>query len=108
MPTDPAAHRDILFARLDVLSWRLQHGEDNEPGRLLNAITEALALAPELSVDDRLLLMDRLGRAQTSIEAAQQRIAARMAALPAERRALRGYVSQHSARPITGRVSRRA
>jgi len=107
MQNNHASRRDVLFARLEVLSWRLQQGEDNDPHRLLTTTAEAMELVPELSDADRLILMDRLGRAQAAVEAAQQRIVARMEALPAERRALRGYVSQHTSRPLTGRVSRR-
>ena len=106
MTTD--SHRDALFARIEVLSWRLQQGEDLDPARLLATTAEAMALAPELSIADRQRLMDRLIRAQAAVQEAQQHIANRIAALPADRRALRGYVSHNSPRPVTGRISRRA
>jgi hypothetical protein len=105
---DPSIRRDALFARIEVLSWRLKQGEDLDPARLLATTTEALALAPQLSIEDRQNLMDKLVRAQAAVQEAQQHIASRIAALPAERRALRGYVGQPTSRPITGRLSRRA
>lgn len=105
---DTTTRRDVLFARIEVLSWRLKQGEDLGPARLLSTTSEALALAPELSIEDRQRLMDKLIRAQDAVQDAQQHIANRIAALPAERRALRGYVGQPTSRPITGRISRRA
>jgi hypothetical protein len=107
MAINPALHRDTLFARIEVLSWRLQQGDDNDPARLLAAVEQAVAFAPELSLEDRQRLQDRLSRAQAAILAAQERIAMRMESLPSERRAVRGYVSQGAARPVTGRLSRR-
>lgn len=108
MTAEIASRRDALFARIEVLSWRLQQGEDMDPSRLLNTTSEAMALVPELSQEDRQGLMDRLIRAEAAVQQAQQHIANRIAALPSERRALRGYVSNHNSRPITGRISRRA
>lgn len=108
MSIDAASRRDVLFARMEVLSWRLQQGEDLDPTRLLATTAEALELAPELSVDDRQRLMDRLVRAEVAVQEAQQHIVNRIAALPSERRAIRGYVSHNGPRPLTGRLSRRA
>ena len=108
MSIDAASRRDVLFARMEVLSWRLQQGEDLDPSRLLATTSEALALAPELSIEDRQRLMDRLVRAEAAVQDAQQHIVNRIAALPSERRALRGYVSHNGSRPVTGRLSRRA
>lgn len=108
MSAELASRRDALFARMEVLSWRLQHGEDLDPARLLNITSEAMALVPELSQEDRQGLMNRLIRAEAAVQQAQQHIADRIAALPSEKRALRGYVSHHNSRPVTGRISRRA
>jgi hypothetical protein len=108
MSVDAASRRDVLFARMEVLSWRLQQGEDLDPARLLATTSEAMELAPELSIEDRQRLMDRLIRAQAAVREAQEHIVNRIAALPSERRAIRGYVSHNSPRPVTGRVSRRA
>lgn len=108
MSADLAGRRDALFARMEVLSWRLQQGEDLDPSRLLSTTAEAMAMAPEMSIEDRQRLMERLIRAEVAVQEAQQHIANRIAALPAERRALRGYVNHTGARPVTGRLSRRA
>lgn len=104
---DASFVRDTLFARMEVLSWRLQEGEDSDPSRLLAAVEQAMTLAPELSVEDRQRLQERLVRAQRAVLAAQQRICVRMETLPVERRAVRGYVNHALARPVTGRLSRR-
>ena len=107
MDQDLMSRRDVLFARIDVLSWRLQQGEDTDPARLLAATAEAMEIAPMLSAEDCQILMERLLRAQESVHATQQRLARRMESLPAERRALRGYVSHSSARTPPGHISRR-
>ncbi len=107
MAINSAVHRDTLFARIEVLSWRLQQGDDSDPARLLVAVEQAVAFAPDLSLEDRQRLQERLVRAQAAILAAQERIATRIESLPSERRAVRGYVSQNAARPVTGRLSRR-
>lgn len=99
--------RDTIFARMEVLSWRLQEGEDSDPARLLATVEQAMELAPDLSLEDRQRLQERLLRAQRAVLAAQQRICARMEALPVERRAVRGYVNHTLTRPVTGRLSRR-
>ena len=39
MPTS-----DILFARLEVLTWRLLQGEDNDPARLLSTSPKMAAI----------------------------------------------------------------
>lgn len=104
---EPGFLRDTLFARMEVLSWRLQEGEDTDPARLLAAVEQAMALAPEFSVEDRQRLQERLTRAQRAVLIAQQRICARIETLPGERRAVRGYVSHTLARPVTGRLSRK-
>jgi hypothetical protein len=93
---------------MEVLSWRLQQGEELDPARLLATTEEALRMAPDLSIEDRYRLMDRIVRAEDAVRQAQQHIADRIAALPSERRAIRGYVSHNNPRPVTGRVSRRA
>jgi thioesterase domain-containing protein len=101
------SRRDVLFARIDVLSWRLQQDEDTDPARLLAATEEAMEIAPMLGEEDCLLLVERIERAQEAVKASQQRLARRMESLPAERRALRGYVSHSSVRNPVGHISRR-
>lgn len=107
MTDDLLARRDVLFARIEVLSWRLQQGEDHDPSRLLTATADAMDLAPSLTPEDCQRLMERLQRAQDAVHAAQNRLARRMESLPAERRALRGYVSHGSARLPVSQISRR-
>jgi len=104
---EPSFLRDTIFARMEVLSWRLQEGEDTDPARLLAAVDQAMSLAPELSIEDRQRLQDRLMRAQRAVMTAQQRICTRIETLPGERRAVRGYVGHTLARPVTGRLSRK-
>lgn len=107
MNADLLSRRDVLFARIEVLSWRLQQGEDHDPNRLLTATAEAMEIAPSLTPADCELLMERLQRAQDAVQAAQSRLARRMESLPAERRALRGYVSHGSTRQPVSQISRR-
>lgn len=98
---------ETLFARLEVLSWRLLQGEDNDPARLLATTTQLMAMAPSMAPELQERLMECLVRAHAAVQAAQQRLASKLDSLPTERRAMRGYVRHTSARPVTGRVSRR-
>ena len=100
------APSDILFARLEVLTWRLLQGEDNDPARLLSTTAQLMDLAPSMPTDLQERLLAGLARAQEAVSTAQQRLASRLDALPTERRAMRGYVQHNNARPVTGRVSR--
>jgi len=107
MSPELLAKRDVLFARMEVLSWRLRQGEDADPARLLHTTGEAMELAPSLSPEDCELLLARLQQAQSAVQAAQERLALRMEALPSERRALRGYVRQHNNRSPPTQIFRR-
>jgi len=97
---------ETLLARLEVLTWRLLQGEDNDPARLLATLTRLMELAPSMRAEQRTRLMARLDQASAAVQAAQQRLASKIESLPQERRAMRGYVRHNSARPVTGRVSR--
>ena len=80
-------------ARMDVLVWRVERGEDGLMDQLCAASDAGVALAAGLPPEDLALIRDRLARAVGAATKAKDDLAGRIDELPALSRAARRYVA---------------